>query len=121
MADLEKLEGNIHRDRNSLALRLKDLEKYIKEYAEAEEKYRVALANKLVEFEVSGMPATTASDKARGDKNVAKLKLDRDIANGMKKRSELAVRSAQGVLSVWQGLLAIERAKIDKGLYGEGD
>lgn len=48
--------------------------------AEAEHDYRVALAKKMWSLKASGLPATGMSDLARGDEDVALLKLRRDAA-----------------------------------------
>lgn len=43
--------------------------------AEAEQTYRVALANKILLLREGGLPATLIGDVARGDKDVAALNL----------------------------------------------
>lgn len=66
---------------NELNSKLKDLDIAIKslrktgsDYAEAYTKYRVALAQKLVELKNDGYAITLAGDIARGDREIAKLK-----------------------------------------------
>ncbi len=51
--------------------------------ASAEESYRVALAKRIVEARDEGHPATLCADLARGDALVAKLRVARDVADGM--------------------------------------
>lgn len=55
-----------------------------KDYAAKEEAYRVALATRILEFKAGGMAITACGDLARGDKKVARLKLERDVAEGVK-------------------------------------
>lgn len=55
-----------------------------KAFAEAEEKYRIALATEIVAQHESGVAWSVAPDLARGDKHVAELRRKRDIAEGMK-------------------------------------
>jgi len=62
-----------------------------KEYALAEEAFRVALATRIVELRAEGQPATLARDLARGDKDVAAKKRLSMIAEGVK---EAAVQEA---------------------------
>lgn len=62
-----------------------------KDAAVAEEAYRVALAERIVELRAAGDAATLCKDLARGDKNVAKLKRDSMIADGVR---EAAVQAA---------------------------
>ena len=105
-------------DRASLAIRLEDLRKHVQEYAKAEEAYRSALASKITEHKASGESVTLISDLARGE--VSKLKMQRDIAYGMRRASELSVGSIQSSLSGIQSLLSIERSKIENRIYHEG-
>ncbi len=51
--------------------------------AEAERSYRQALAEEVVKLRADGTAATLARDLARGDKRVAALAFDRDVAKGM--------------------------------------
>ena len=49
-------------------------------YAQAEHDYRVAMRKKILEERSSGTPVTIISDLCRGDEEIAKLRLERDIA-----------------------------------------
>ena len=51
-----------------------------KAYAQAEHDYRVAMRKKVLEEREKGTPVTIISDLCRGDPDVAKLRLERDIA-----------------------------------------
>lgn len=51
-----------------------------KNYAQAEHDYRVALSKKFLEYRADGMPVTIISDICRGLPDIAKLRLERDIA-----------------------------------------
>lgn len=53
-------------------------------YAVAEQAYRQALAQRIVELRADGQPTTLAADLARGDERVARLKMQRDVAEGVK-------------------------------------
>jgi DNA-binding transcriptional LysR family regulator len=56
-----------------------------KEYAVKEEAYRVALALEIVrQHDAEGVAWTVAPDLARGNKNVARLRRERDIAEGVR-------------------------------------
>ena len=63
-------------------------EDFIKEsartFALAEESYRVALAERIVELHSEGTAWSVCGDVARGDKRVAKLRRERDIAEGVR-------------------------------------
>ena len=49
-----------------------------REYAQAEQDYRVALAQKILIERDKGAPVTIISDICRGDREIAKKKFDRD-------------------------------------------
>lgn len=51
-----------------------------REMAQAERDYRVALAKKIWDLRTSGIPVTIINDLARGDEEVAMLKLKRDAS-----------------------------------------
>jgi hypothetical protein len=56
-----------------------------RDFAVAEEAYRIALAKEIVrQHAEEGVAWTVAPDLARGDKTVAKLRRERDIAEGVR-------------------------------------
>lgn len=60
-------------------------------FALAEESYRVALAESIVKLHADGVAWSSTGDIARGDKNVARLRRVRDIAEGVR---DAAVQAA---------------------------
>lgn len=79
-------------DRQRLAeLALRELGPRAKAYAESERAYRVALASKILELKADGYPATLVPDLARGDKEVARLKVARDCAEALYKAADHGV------------------------------
>ena len=92
-----------------------------RDFAQKEERYRVALAKEIVrQHEDENVAWTVAPDLARGDKEVARLRKDRDIAEGMKDAALQALwrlaadRRDLGRFIEWS-------AKIDVGLHLHGD
>ena len=97
---------------NEVEKALKDLEKCVSEYkrynydyAIKERKYRIALSKKLTELRASGEKVTHLADIARGIPEIAELRFQRDIAEGLKKSSEeginfykIKVRTLEGQL-----------------------
>lgn len=69
---------NLRKDLNNI---IKQLNKAGYKRAKAEYAYRVALAKELLIQREKGLPATLTNDVAKGNKNIAKLKFDRDIAD----------------------------------------
>lgn len=54
-------------------------------YAEAEREYRIALSEKMLSERENGTPVTILGDICRGDRKIAKLKFDRDVAEAIYK------------------------------------
>jgi hypothetical protein len=54
-------------------------------YAQAEYNYRVSLADEMLIERDNKIPSSILNDVCRGKRSVAKLKLDRDIAEAMYK------------------------------------
>jgi putative intracellular protease/amidase len=55
-----------------------------RECAEAEKAYREGLAKAITELKAAGATVTAARDLARGDKHVADLAYERDLAEGLR-------------------------------------
>lgn len=51
--------------------------------AMAEHDYRIALAQEMLKKREQGFPVTLISDLCRGEKAIAKLKFERDVADAM--------------------------------------
>ena len=75
--------------------------------AEAEQTYRVALANKILLLRENGLPATLIGDVARGDKDVAKLKFGRDCA-------EVVYDNAREAVNCYKKQIDVLREQIER-------
>lgn len=73
-----------------------------KDKADAERTYRIKLAQKIMEIRESGQPASLVADLARGHEEVANLKYDRDLAEGIYKSAIESKRSIESQLSALQ-------------------
>lgn len=67
---------------------LSEYKKYQKDYAHKEYNYRTALSKKLIEFRAEGMAVTHLADIAKGLPEIAQLRLERDLAEGLVKSAE---------------------------------
>lgn len=61
-----------------------------KDFAHREEAYRVALAKRIVELHAEGTAWSVCGDVARGDTEVARLRRERDIAEGVREAAQQA-------------------------------
>ena len=59
-----------------------------KDYAVKEYNYRTALSKRLLERRASGQPVTHLADIVKGEEDIAKLRFERDIAEGLKNSAE---------------------------------
>lgn len=75
--------------------------------AEAEQAYRVKLAEKILMLREGGYPATLIGDLARGDREVASLKFERDCA-------EVVYENAQEAINVYKRQIDVLREQIDR-------
>lgn len=75
-----------------LDVAVKELGKRGRAYAEAESEYRTALATEVLRLrEEKGHPVTLVPDLARGNKEVARLKVERDCAEALYKAALEAI------------------------------
>jgi len=71
---------------------LKEFSKRGELYSTTERNYRVELAKKILSEREKGTPVTIISDICRGDENIANLKLERDLSEGLYKSSLEAIQ-----------------------------
>lgn len=64
---------------------LSSYKEYQKDYAHKEYLYRTALSKELVRLRADGQAVTHLADIARGEPEIAKLRYERDIAEGLVK------------------------------------
>lgn len=68
-----------------------NLKEAARDFAEKEERYRVALAKEIVRQHADdGVAWTVAPDLARGNEKVARLRRERDIAEGVREAGQQA-------------------------------
>lgn len=70
----------MHICRQALESRSIEINKLGIKKAEAEKSYRIALRKEVTKLRFEKYPATLTQDLARGNEEVAKLKLERDVA-----------------------------------------
>lgn len=76
-------------------------------YAQAEMDYRIALAQKIIVERDKGVPVTIISDICRGDRSIAKLKFERDVA-------ETVYKSAMEAINTYKLQIKILENQIDR-------
>lgn len=76
----QDLINEVKREMDTLSAACSELRKRGENKARAECEYRIALAEKILIERTNGTPVTIISDICRGDRKIAKLKYERDIA-----------------------------------------
>lgn len=98
--DLQSLLAKLNRALVEMTRRGRD-------YAQAEHDYRVALAKKMLQLRAEGIPATISQDVCRGEPEIAKLRLQRDIAQTIHE-------AAQETIRVWKLEATLMEAQISR-------
>ena len=76
---------------NLLELAVTEMKKRSIELAKTEYHYKMALSKRLTELRAEGQAVTHLADIARGEPEIAKLRLERDIAKGLYDSSQEAI------------------------------
>ena len=117
MADLKKLEQNIFMDIKSLKGYLAEYEKAIIAIPIEKEKCRKVLESAIQKLEEEGYPASAV--RKRAESKVSTLEFDKlDMYSRVLKEKIGSIRDS---ISANQSLLAMEKTKIEKGFYPEGN
>ena len=81
----------IEKYNNLLETSVVEMRKRSTDLAKKEYFYKTALSKRLVELRAEGQAVTHLSDIARGEKEIAELRLKRDIAQGLYESSKEAI------------------------------
>jgi hypothetical protein len=119
--ELVELEKMVFEDKQTLSIRTKDHRKAVEDFAQAQHDYYIAKGRKVIELRAKGEPATLILDMVKEDAYIADLRLKRDIAKGLKDNYWNAMENIRSSLSATQSFISVERVKIEKGLYSEGN
>ena len=80
-------------------------------HAKAEQEYRQAVAKKILVEREKGTPVTIMSDICRGDKEVARLKFERDVA-------EVTYKAASEAIQVYKIQIRVLENTIEREYRG---
>lgn len=111
--EIRELEKQLLTNNHYLLAKLKEQRGLVEKAAQTEHDYRIALASKMTTLRIDGTPVTVIPDLAKGDKAVAKLKLDRDVADGVCDACREAIRAVQTTMSGIQSLISAYKAEMN--------
>ena len=95
--------------RKTLNLAIEKLKERGYKKAQAEQNYRIALAKEILLQRDAGMPVTIISDICRGKEEIAKLKLERDIAETLYETALQKIYATKIELQIVENQLNAER------------
>lgn len=110
--EINELEQKLMWANKKLFIQIQEQADLIEKSAQAEYAYRTALASKMIELKADGVAVTIMADLARGDKSIAKLKLDRDIARGIADACRESIRAIQASMSGIQSLISTRKEEM---------
>jgi len=89
-----------------------EMKKRSRDKAQKEYLYRIALSKRLVELRAEGQAVTHLADIARGEEKIARLRLDRDIAQGLYESSQEAINVYKIKLRILENQYAREWGQV---------
>lgn len=105
---------------NDLSVKLQQsvrlMAKYGQEYASAEMKYKVILAQTALKMRDDGLPVTLIDKAIYGQKGVAEARLKRDIAEVMYKTSQESINSLKLQIRILDAQIGREWSQASKNI-----
>ncbi len=95
--------------KNKLNQAIKELRKRGINKARAEAVYRAALAEQILIERDKGVPVTIINDVCRGNKKIAKLKMERDVAETLYETCMQAIYATKLEINIVMDLMKAER------------
>ena len=89
-----------------------EYQELIAKRAEAERVYNIAVAEKTIALRMGDTPVTVIDKMVKGDKTIAKLKYDFDVAQGVEKACLLAIKTAMSAIDTYRSLLSWLKAEL---------
>ena len=101
------MQMRVLQDKLNLAQR--ELKKRGISKAKAEAEYRIALAEKILIERDNNVPVTIINDICRGDRKIAKLKMERDIADTLYESCLQAIYATKLEMNIINDMMMAER------------
>jgi len=108
----QQIMDGLRRANQDLDRKNDELAALSEKYAAAEQAYRIALAKRILEYKADGHPVTIINDLARGDKHVAGLKFERDVAREVLKTGRQAAQGIVEKIGSYRSLLTWLREEL---------
>ena len=92
-------------------------DEYIKlseKFASAKRDYNVAYASKVTELKIAGTPITIIKDLVKGDKTVAEMGYEMDIADGVLKACRESMADIRVAIDAYRSLLSWLKTELER-------
>jgi|GEM_PF-1659340 len=101
-------------EKDKLVLSAKNAEysRYLQQKAEAEKVYNIAVAQKTLHYKEAGHPISIISALVKGDKHVADLKKNFDIADGIAKACHESMKDVRSSIDAARSYLSWLKAEM---------
>lgn len=109
------LYDELQKKTRQLDFSIKELRKNGTAYAQAEYDYKVELSQKALKFKEDGMPVTLIQLVIYGDKDVAKKRFNRDVAEAVYKANQEAINSVKLQLRLIENQISREYSNVNNG------
>ncbi len=106
---MQDLYIEMQNKRKELNRAIKEAREWGEGMAEAERKYRIALAKEMLIQRDKKVPVTIISDICRGKKNIAELKFNRDTAEILYKSANERIQATKLELRIIENQMEAER------------
>lgn len=102
-------------DYNTLLRKNDQLVELAKSRAEAEQRYHIEFAKKLLELKNKGNAVTVLKDLTRGSPNITVLKYNLDVADALLTACRESIKDIREHIGVLRSLLTWQRAELQAG------
>lgn len=89
-----------------------ELESLSEKKAATKRDYAEAFAKKITELKINGEKATIVKELANGDKAIAKLRYEKDVADGVYEAKKSVIKGIIEDLGVYRSILSYEKNEI---------
>uniref|UniRef100_A0A6M3K958 Uncharacterized protein n=1 Tax=viral metagenome TaxID=1070528 RepID=A0A6M3K958_9ZZZZ len=111
MTPQQVIEGMAEKNR-MLTQKNEEYVELVEKRAQAERAYSIAVAKITMEEKATGQSITLIDKIVRGNKTVADLKYDLDVAEGVMKACQQSIKSLTIAVDTYRSLLAWQKAEL---------
>lgn len=107
----QQIMNGMHEKNRQLSMKNDELLVLSEKMAAGERDYKIAYAKKALELRSDGFPATLINQLCLGDKTVAGLRYERDVAEGVYNACRESIRALHRAIDTYRSLLAWQKAE----------